>query len=370
MIEVKRVETKKELREFILLPFKLYKGDKNWVPPLISEMAETLDVKKNPFFSHAERELFLAKKGGQVVGRVASIIDYNYNDYHQKKVGYFGFFEAFADYEIAAALFDQVREDLKKKGMEKMVGPANPGLYDECGFLLEGFDSPPVLKMSYNPPYYLEFCERYGMRKEKDFYAYAIRTDQEVPEKLKRVLNYLKEKKNIRVRRIDLKRLDKEIYLIKEIYNDAWSENWDFAPLTDAEFKYLGRKLKPIAVSELLPIVEVDGEAAGVSLALPDYNQVLKRLNGRLFPFGFLKFLIYKKRIDAARLWALGVKKKFHNLGLDALLYYETFEGAKRLGYKWGEVSQILEDNLAIIRPIEMWGCKLYKKTRIYGIEI
>jgi len=370
VIRVKRVETKKELREFLLLPFNIYRGDKNWVPPLISDVAETIDPKKNPFFAHAERELFLAEKDGKVLGRVASIIDYNYNNYHKENIGYFGFFESFPDYDVACALFDQVREELKKKGMQRMLGPANPGLYDECGFLFEGFESPPVLKMSYNPPYYIEFCERYGMRKEKDFYAYSIRTDQEVPEKLKRVLGYLQEKKNIRVRRIDLKRLDKEILLVKEIYNDAWSENWDFAPLTDAEFDYLGKKLKPIAIRELLPIVEIDGEPAGVSLALPDYNQVLKRLNGRLFPFGIFKFLIYKNKIDCARLWALGVKRKFHNLGIDALLYYETFESAKRLGYKWGEVSQILEDNIAVIRPIEMWGCRLYKKTRIYGMEI
>ncbi len=370
MIEIKRVETKRELRKFLMLPFTIYKGDKNWVPPLISEMEETLDTKKNPFFLHAERELFLAKKEGEVVGRIAGIIDDNYNKYHKAEIGYFGFFEAIQDYEVAILLFDKVKGWLKEKGMKRMVGPANPALYDECGFLLEGFELPPMIKMSYNPPYYSEFCERYGMKKAKDLFAYSIRTDSPVPEKLKRVLDYLKGKRNIKVRRMDIRGIKKELEIIKEIYNDAWSENWDFAPLTDAEISYLGKKLKPIAVPELLPIVEIDGEPAGVSLTLPDYNQVLKRLNGKLFPFGFIKFLIYKNKIDSARLWALGVKKKFHNLGVDALLYYETFEGAKRVGYKWGEVSWILEDNLSIIRPIEMWGCQLYKKYRIYGMEI
>ncbi len=370
MVEVKRVETKRDLKDFILFPFILYKGDKNWVPPLISEVEETLNIKINPFFRHAERELFLAKEKGEVVGRIAWIIDDNYLKYHKQEIGYFGFFEAIDDYAVAFALFEKVREELKRRGMKRMLGPANPGLYDECAFLLEGFDSPPMLKMSYNPPYYLDFCERYGMGKAKDFYAYFIRTDQTVPEKLRRVLDYLKGKKNIRVRRLDLKRLERDLVFIREIYNDAWAGNWDFAPLTDAEIDYLGKKLKGIAVSDLLPLVEIDGEPAGMSLALPNYNQVLKYLNGKLFPFGFIKFLIYKNKIDSARLWALGVKKKFHNLGLDALLYYETFEAARRFGYKWGEVSMILEDNISIIRPIEMWGCQLYKRYRVFGMEI
>jgi hypothetical protein len=370
IVRVKEVEDKKELNLFVKLPFKIYRNDKNFVPPLISDVKETLSQKKNPYFNHAERKLFLAYFKNEVVGRIAAIIDYNYVNHHQKKVGFFGFFESINDFDIASALFDKAKEWLKSKGMELMVGPANPALNDECAFLLEGFSSPPVIKMPYNPPYYLELAERYGMTKAKDLYAYYINLSQFIPEKVQNVVEKLKKKERFIVRPVNLKRLDVELKKIKEVYNDAWQENWDFTPLTDEEINYLGKKLKPIAKSEIIPIVEIDNEPVGISIALPNYNEVLCHLNGKLFPLGIFKFLYYQRKIKSARLWALGVKKKFRKTGVDALLYYETFLGGKKLGYEWGEVSWILEDNIDIIRPIEVWGAKLYKKYRIYQYQI
>lgn len=353
-----------------MLPWKIYKKDPNWVPPIISDFKNTLNKYKNPFFCHAERELYLAFRGNEVVGRIAAIIDYNYCRYHNKNIGFFGFFDVVKDYPAAEALLTQVVKYLKSKMMTEMYGPTNPSLNDEAGFLVQGFNSPPMIKMSYNPEYYLEFVEQFGMKKVKDLYAYAIEVQRDPPEKLARVVASLKKRKSIKVRPINLRNLKADLVIIKDIYNNAWSHNWDFSPMTEQEIDGLAKQLKPLIVPEIVPIVEVDGEPAGMSIGLPDYNQVLKHLNGRLFPFGIFKFLKYKNKIDALRLWALGVKEKYRNIGVDALLYYETFIGAKKRGYKLGEVSWILEDNLSIINPILPWGAKLYKVYRVYKIPI
>ncbi|MDH5185625.1 MAG: hypothetical protein OEW70_01020 [candidate division WOR-3 bacterium] len=369
-IEIKRVENERQLDSFVKLPLKLYKKNPNYVPPLLSDVKRTLNPGKNPFFKHAARELFLAREGRHIFGRIAAIIDYNYIEYHKRKIGYFGFFEVENNFEIANALLDTARNWLKEKGMVRMAGPSNPALYDECGLLIEGFDSPPMIKMTYNPKYYIEFVEKYGMQKDKDLFAYLIRTDQPAPDKLKRVIEAIKNKPGLKVRSIDFSRLEEEKKNIKDIYNNAWSNNWDFAPLTNEEIDDMVKLLKPLAKPEIIPFVEINGEPAGMSIALPNYNEILIKLNGQLFPFGIITFLLEKDKIKSARLWALGVKDKFRKMGLDALLYYETFEGAKKLGIEWGEVSWILEDNIDIIRPILLWGGKLYKKYRIYGIDI
>lgn len=367
---IDRVENQNDLDAFVKFPLKLYQNDKNYVSPLFNDIKRTLNPQKNPFFEHAERALFIARADKSILGRIAAIIDYNYIQYHQKKVGYFGFFEVINDFTVAGALLDVAKNWLKEKGIERMLGPANPALYDECGFLIEGYNSPPMIKMAYNPEYYIDLVEKYGMEKAKDLFAYSIRTDQPVPEKLKRVIEAIKNKPGLVVRRVDFSKVEEEKKIIKQIYNNAWSANWDFAPLTDAEIDDLFKLLKPLAKPEMIPIVEINGEPAGMSIALPNYNEILIKLKGQLFPFGIITFLLEKDKIKSARLWALGVKDKFRKLGLDALLYYETFEGAKKLGIQWGEVSWILEDNIDIQRPILLWGCKLYKKYRIYGIEI
>jgi hypothetical protein len=362
---VRPVRDRHDLHEFIRLPHTLYAGDQYWVPPLDTDVAATLAPERNPFFQHAERELFLAEQDGKPAGRIAAIVDRNYVAYHHENIGFFGFFESSADYAVAEALFGAARTWLRDKGMTAMRGPANPSLNDEAGMLLDGFDSSPLIKMTYNPRYYLEFCERFGMTKAKDLYAYSLTTSAKIPDKLVRVIEHIKHRAGLVIRPINLHKLADELRLIKEIYNDAWSENWDFAPMTDAEIDDTARKLKDLIVPELVPLVLIDGEPAGMSIALPDYNQVIKDMGGKL---NIVKFLLNRSKIDAARLWALGVKAKFRRMGLDALLYYETFLGARKKGFAWGEVSWILEDNVDIIRPIQVWGSKLYKKYRIFQI--
>lgn len=369
-LKIKKVESNRDLTEFVMLPWKIYQNDPNWVPPLIADVKETLDKKRNPFFCHADCELYIAQSNNETVGRVAAIVDYNYCKYHKKNVGFFGFFETVNDYSVAEALLNAVVKYHKDKMLSEIYGPTNPSLNDEAGFLVSGFDSPPMIKMSYNPSYYLDFVEKFGFRKIKDLYAYLIDVDKEPPEKLVRVVESIKNRQDIKVRPVNLRKLKDDLVKIKEIYNNAWSNNWDFAPMTEQEIDYLAKKLKSIVVPEIVPIVEIAGEPAGMSIGLPDYNQVLKRLNGRLFPFGIFKFLKYRNKITSARLWALGVKDKFRNIGIDALLYYETFLGARKKGYKWGEVSWILEDNINIIRPILLWDAKLYKTYRVYQLTL
>jgi len=369
-IIVKKVETKKELNDFITLPWKIYKDDPNWVPPLISDFRTTINKYKNPFWCHAERELFIAYQNSEAVGRIVAIIDYNYCKYHNNNIGFFGFFESINNQLVADGLFKEANNFLKSKTMTDMYGPANPSMNDECGLLIDGFDSPPMVKMTFNPKYYSDLIERSGMKKVKDLYAYIIKVQREPPPKLVRVVQSLKARPEIKVRLANVKNLKSELNIIKEIYNNAWSSNWDFAPMTEVEIDAYAKQLKPLIVPEIVPIVEVNGEPAGMSIGLPDYNQVLKRLNGKLFPFGFIKFLKYKNKITNLRLWALGVKDKFRHMGIDALLYYETFVGAKKKGYEWGEVSWILEDNVHIIRPILLWDAKLYKTYRVYQIAL
>jgi len=365
-VRVRPVQTAKDLDRFVRLPFSLYQNDPNWVPPLIADVKNTLTPGRNPFWNHAQRALFLAERAGQIVGRICATIDQNYNDYHQTRIGFFGFFECENNLNTAQTLFAAVRNFLAAAGMKLIYGPANPSLNDEAGLLIEPFDGMPYIKMSYNPAYYPELLERCGLTKVKDLYAYSVPLDQPIPEKLQRVLQALKGRPGLVVRPVNLNDLKTDLKHIKEVYNDAWSKNWDFAPMTDEEIDDLARQLKPIIQPAICPLVFYQGEVAGMCIALPDYNQVLRRIGGRLFPFGWLKFLLHRNRITRARLWALGVKRKFHNLGFDSLLYYESFIGAKKLGYTEGEVSWILEDNLSIIRPILMWGGKLYRTYRVY----
>jgi hypothetical protein len=367
------VETKRDLTEFIKFPWQIYKNDPNWVPPLIIERKEFLDKKKNPFFQHSEVVFLLAKRNGHTMGRIAGIVNHNHITFHQENAGFFGFFECVNDCEVAKALLDSVREWLKSKGMEIMRGPANFSSNEEWGFLSEGFDSSPVIMMSYNPPYYLDFMASYGMVKAKDLYAYFIDKSLPPPERVLKMAESIKNKENIKIRNIDMKNFKNEVKKIKQIYNSAWSKNWGFVPMTDEEFDHMAKNLKQIVDPHMVFIAEVDGKPAGFNLALPDFNQVLKRLNGRLFPFGILKLLWHtriKNKIDGVRIITMGFVPEFQKRGIDTVFYVETYNVGVNRGYTWGEMSWILEDNILMNRVLELLGARLYKKYRIYEILI
>lgn len=359
--------------EFIKLPWKIYKDDKNWVPPLISERKEFLDKRKNPFFKHAEVVFYLAKKHGKVVGRIAGIVNRNHIEFQKEKVGFFGFFECVEDYKVAKILLDGVKNWLKSKGMEIMRGPANFSSNEEWGMLLEGFDSPPVFMMTYNPKYYLDFMEKYGMEKARDLYAYFIDKNFPPPERVVKMAASIKQKENIKLHSVDMKNLENEAEKIKAIYNSAWSPNWGFVPMTDEEFDHMVKGLKQIVDPYLVFIAEVDGKPAGFSLALPDVNLVLHKINGRLFPFGLLKLLWHtkiKNKINGVRIITMGVVPEFQKRGIDTVFYVETYNVGVKRGYTWAELSWVLEDNLKMNRILELLGARLYKKYRIYEINI
>jgi hypothetical protein len=311
--------------------------------------------------------LFLANRGKEVAGRIAAIIDHSFIDFHQEKTGFFGFFESIQDPQVTGLLLSKAKDWVKGHGMEKMIGPMNPSTNDECGLLIDGFDSSPRLMMPYNPVYYNALLEGAGLMKAKDLYAYFVEQSTFVAGRLDRIATKLIRKEpNLRVRPINLRRLDEELRIIKDIYNHAWSRNWGFVPLTEAEIDDLAKNLKPLVVPDLVLFAYWQDEPVGFSVSLPDYNEVLKRLNGKLGPLGFLKFLYFSRRIDTVRVMLLGVKHAFQKRGVEGLLYYETFKRGIRKGYYAAECSWILEDNLLMQHGIEAMGGKRYKTYRIY----
>jgi len=355
---------------FVRLPWEIYQGDRFWVPPLIKDQLQKLSP-NHPFRSHSEMNLLLAYRGEEVVGRIAGIIDHNYIDFHREKTGFFGFFESIQNQEVAEALLSRGRDWLRDHGMEKMIGPMNPSTNDECGLLIDGFDSPPCLMMPYNPAFYTSLLEAFGLKKAKDLYAYLLEKSTFVEGRLSRIIEKLiKKEPKLRVRPIELRRLDQELEIVKNIYNHAWIRNWGFTPLTEAEIDDLAKHLKPLVVSDLVLFGYWEDEPVGFSVSLPDYNEVLKRLNGKLGLLGLLKFFYFSKKVKTIRIMLLGVKQAFQKRGVEGLLYYETFKKGIEKGYLRGECSWILEDNLLMQRGIEAMGGKRYKTYRVYETNI
>jgi hypothetical protein len=364
---IEEVRDKKGLKKFIKLPFMIYRDDPNWVPPLNSDMVKMFSPKDNPFYDHAEVKLYIARDDGAVVGRIAAIVDDMHISTHNEQAGFFGFYESTNDQAVAKALYDTAGVWLKSKGMKIMRGPMNPSINDEVGFLVRGFDSPPVIMMTYTPPYYLDLAEKYGFKKAMNLYAYYQTTAAGMPEKVKRVVDIMKRRnRNVVLRTLDMSKMKEEIEKVKKIYNIAWAKNWGAVPMTDREFDALVARLKPLVVPEIVAFVEVDGKTVGVGVGIPDYNQVLLHLGGKLFPFGIFKFLRYKKRIDQCRLLILGILSEYQQMGLDALLYWQIFLGVQKLGYRGGEFSWTLENNYKVRRPAELWAGEPYKSYRIY----
>ncbi len=365
-----RVRTKRDSEAFVDFPFPLYRDDPYWVPPLRKETKKLFHRESNPFLEHAEIERFLCVDVSGVYGRVAGIVDHNHNQYHHEKTGMFGFFESTNDVEVATLLMDTVKNWAKKQGMERLRGPLNPSMNAGCGFLLEGFDSSPMIMMPYNPPYYLDLMETLGFRKVKDLYAFYKDNTKGIPERFERVVKVIRKRTGVTVRPMNMKKLADEVRIIKKIYNEAWEDNWGSVPMTDAEMDEMVKLFKPLAVPDLVLFAEIKGEPVGVSISIPDYNQVLKHLNGSLGVIGLAKFIYYRRRITALRALVFGVLKEYRNAGLHAVLYYETEKAAIRHGFQSGELSWNLEDNDEINSFDASLGGEIYKKYRIYEMEL
>jgi GNAT superfamily N-acetyltransferase len=365
-ITIQAVRTKKDLKTFLQFPWVIYQGDPYWVPPLLKEIAFHVSP-QNPFLQHAEIVPFLALRDDAPCGRIAAIIDQNYINFQDDNAGFFGFFESVNDKKVTRALLDRTKDFLRKKGLQKMLGPMSPSTNDECGLLVEGFDSSPCFMMPYNPPYYQELLEGCGLQKAKDLYADFMTDEAGVPERVLRISSRITDRlPGLTVRPINPRKLSEEVVKVKEVYNGAWKDNWGFVPLTDAEMALMAKKMKPLLVPDLALFAEIGDQTIGFALALPDYNLVLKRLNGRLGPLGMLKFLYYARKIDGVRVLLLGVKSEYRKRGVETLLYLELFRRGKTKGYYKGELSWILEDNHLMLKGLEALGGKRYKTYRIY----
>jgi GNAT superfamily N-acetyltransferase len=366
-IEIIPVDDSRKLRAFIRLPWKIYQGDSYWVPPLIMDIKKLLDKKKHPFYLHSEAELFLARRNGENVGRIAAILNNNHNAFHNEKLAFFGFFEAINDTEVAAALFETAENWARAKGMTTLRGPANYSTNETCGLLVEGFDDRPRVMMTYNPKYYVDLIEGRGFTKAMDLYAWWMEKETGLNPKVVRVGEKLVQDERLVLRNLDLKNFPSEIQVIKKIYNEAWSDNWGFVPMTDAEFEHLAKDLKPVVDPRLVMIAEKNGEPVGFSLALPDLNEALHKINGRLLPFGIFKVLHHSRRIHTIRVLTLGLIRRLHaNSGLGAVLYMEMFRRFVAAGFDKGEFSWTLEINDLMNRGIKLLGAKIYKRYRMY----
>lgn len=369
-LQIEEVKNQKDLLTFIRFPWEIYRGDRYWVPPLTKDLLLKFSP-KHPFRSHAEMTFFLARQGEKPVGRIAGIIDHHYIEFHQEKVGFFGFFESIPEREVAQRLLRKSADWLKSHGMEKMAGPMNPSTNDECGLLIEGFDSPPCLMMPYNPPHYPSLLEEFGLKKRMDLYAFLLEESFFLLDRLDRITQRLRKREpQLHLRPIQLRRLNEELKIIKEIYNQAWSRNWGFVPLTDEEINLLAKELKPLVVPELVLFAYWEEEPIGFSVSLPDYNMVLKHLNGKIGLLGAFKFLYYSKKIDKIRVMLLGIKHHYQKKGVEGLLYIETFRNGIKKGYHKAECSWILEENVLMQHGIEAMGGRRYKTYRIYEISL
>lgn len=370
-MEIKVVSTRQDLMDFIKFPWKIYKGDKYWVPPLIMDMKHKLDTEKNPFYKHAKSRFFLAIDKGEIVGRIAGIIDRNYIEFQNNNIGFFAFFETINDKNVAKLLLDTVKSWLKENNVRKMMGPTAPSSNDEMGVLFEGFDSSPYLMMPYNPRYYPGILEQCGLRKANDLFAFWGHYDDTPRERLQKLFDGLsKRTPDLVLRKINLKNFKQEIETGRQIYNNAWEKNWGFVPWTDEEFQDQCTNLKQLVVPDFVHFAMIKDKPVGMIIAVPNYYEVFKRLNGKLGPVEILKFLYYKGKIKSLRIMIMGVNKEFRNRGIEGLLYLEVLKAARKLGYNSGEMSWILETNTPMCRSAEMLGGKISKKYRVFEGEI
>ena len=369
-VTVTPVSGRHDLDAFIKLPFRLYEDDPNWVPPLLYLERQRFQPKTNPFLQHADHQLFLARRDGKVVGRISAQVDHEHNRFHQDRTGFFGFFESEDEPETARALLDAAEDWLRARDMDAVRGPLSFSINQEVGLLIDGFGMPPMIMTPHARPYYGPLIEKAGFHKVKDLYAWRYDTET-VPPKARRAVDELRQRPDITVRTGDIRRFDEEIATILEVFNSTWSDNWGFVPVTPAEAGHLGQEMRQIADTNLVIIVEVQGETAGVVLALPNINEAIHDLNGHLFPLGWAKLLWRLKvsHLKTGRLMILGVKKEFRtrrHLALAYLLCDEVYRRARDGGYRWAEFSWTLEDNNAVNTIIRNVGCHIYKTYRLY----
>lgn len=368
---VRPVLTRRDRKAFLKLPWKIYRDDPAWIPPLLYEEARRLNPRKNPFFENGEGVCLIARRDGEVVGRISAQIDHTHNQLHGESTGFFGFFESIDDPSVSGALLDHAAAWLRDRGMMRIRGPFSWSINEESGLLIDGFEHPPQLLTGHHRPYYQRLLEAWGLAKVKDLYCWLYSAFDPVPEAALQIADAVREYPGLTIRQLDPENYERDIEIIFDVFNSAWQKNWGFVPLTDSAIKRIGKELKLILDKRMVYIAEVDGKPAAICVCVVNLNEAIRDLNGRLFPFGFAKLLYRLKRhkVKWVRLMMLGVKKEFRGSvlgGLSILLYTIIHQKAKDIDYHGGELSWTLEDNDKINMGIQLMGGKHYKTYRVY----
>jgi GNAT superfamily N-acetyltransferase len=375
-LRVTPVDHEDDRLAFLSFPWQVYRGDPYWVPPLLSERKAFTDPLKHPFYQHARVQMFLARRGDEIVGTVAAFTNELYNQIHGSNVGWFGFFEVLPDPEAARALLDTAADWARRAGHVSLLGPAQYSTNDEIGLLIDGFDDAPRILMTYNPRRYPEYVEAAGFAKAMDMLAYRADLEHVATSKARRVVDKLKARRNFKVRSIRMKDFEQEVERVKVVYNRSWERNWGFVPMTDAEVGLMGEQLKQLIDPDLVAMAEDDGRLVGFGLTLPDLSQPLRLAYprpGEPEPWTMLKLLWHwkvRRRVDWIRAFALGVLPEYRGTGVDAMLYMHTAERALRKGYRFVEMSWLLESNDMVLRSAEILGGWRYKTYRVYEKQL
>ena len=372
-LEIKETQTKKDLHTFIDFPHDLYAGDPNYVPELFMAQKDLFNKKKHPFHKHGKVNCFLAWQDGKIVGRIAAIKNPNYNKYHKSNVGFFGFYDYIDSKEVAAALLDKVKQFLAPEKYDSLMGPVNFSTNETAGTLIDGYDSPPKIMMTYNKPYYDRIQQTLGLKKEMDLFAFYIPTDS-VSDKSLRLSKMIEERlgrNGITIRNLSVKNIKEEIPGLHKVYNQAWENNWGFVPMSQTEMEFLASELKLIADEEFCYVAEHNGEAVGISISLPDINEITKGFSkGRLFPFNIIKLLMKKKSIKNVRIITTGVIDGYRKKGIEAIFFAKNIETARKKNLEGGEASWVLEKNELMIGAAEKLNGQKYKTYRIYSCDL
>jgi GNAT superfamily N-acetyltransferase len=371
-VSIRAVRTRRELKRFVKVPFALHSDQPQWVAPLVFERMEFLSREKNPYFEHAEAEFFIAERDGEPVGRISAQVDHRWDEYQGGSDAMFGFFETSDDREVAVALIDAAAEWAAAKGRARILGPMDFTTNDEIGILIEGFDRKPMILEPWHPPYYQTLIESQGFDKAIDVLMWELQFgDLKEGESFDPAIHAAAKKalddEGITIRNMRKRNMADEVRRFMDVYNEAWGDNWGFVPITDAEVEFQAKNLKQVINEDWTFMAEKDGEVVGAALTLPDINQVMEKLGGRLLPFGWLRFLLGKGKIDQLRVFALGVKHEYRHSGVAAGLYLKHLETASQPGaIQGGEMGWILETNKPMNRAMEGMGGKVVKRYRLY----
>lgn len=378
IIEIKPVLCKADRKKFVRILWKIYKDDPNWIPPLIMERMDAIDEKKNPYFQHADVRMWIAYKEGEPVGRISAQIDELVEKYHGIKTGHYGFFDCINDQRVANALFDTAARWLKEKGRVEMIGPFSLSINEETGMLVEGFDTPPMLMMGHARPYFEELVTNYGLKKVKDTWAYTLDIRNEVlPPVMQKLVSRAVDRGQVKFRPINMDKYEEELKVILDIFNDAWVDNWKYIPFTQAELDHAVKELKLIIREDFTYIAEVDGVPQAMMVTLPNINEIIKDMDGKLFPFGIFKLLWrlkIKPSFKTVRVPLMGVRTEYQNSRLSGIMSLGLFEAcrkpAAKIGCEEAELSWVLEENTRLSKLLETVGCVKYKTYRLFQKDL